>query len=125
MNEENKKLLSVEEASKLFKLQYTQTRALLGEPDSVESTDAGRIRLLFYADRINSIIKKREEQAREKQKNAGKRSCYLCKNKFDYSELTDYICPRCHARKLIRNFICDGSPLINKASPARLKLLYS
>lgn len=124
MKEGNKNLLSVEEASKLLNLHYTQTRALLGDPDAIENTDAGRIRLLFYADKIEAIIKKREEQAKEKQKNAGKRSCYLCKNKFDYSELSDYICPRCHAHKLIRNFVCNGSPIFKKANPAKLKLLY-
>lgn len=115
--------VTVEEASEILGLQKSQTRALLGEPDRVWESAAGRIQYIFHRARVLSIKQKREDRRIKRQIEAGLRSCYFCKTKYHKEELCGGLCPHCQARKFIKNFACHGDCYRRCFDAERLKVL--
>ena len=122
-NEEN--FVTTEEAAEILGLHRSQARALLGEPDRVWESAAGRIQYIFDRQRVLSIKSKREERRIKRQIEQGLRSCYFCREKFHKEELFGGLCPKCQARKLIKNFACHGDCCKNCCDTKRLELLAS
>ena len=120
-NEEN--FVTTEEAAEILGLQRSQARALLGEPDRVWESAAGRIQYIFDRQRVMSIKDKREQRKIKRQTEQGLRSCYFCRENFHKEELFGGLCPSCQARKLIKNFACHGDCCRNCCDNSRLQLL--
>lgn len=115
--------VTTEEASEILGLHRTQTRALLGEPDSVWESASGRIQYIFERKRVLSIKSKREERKIKRQIEHGLRSCYFCRGKYQKEDLLGGLCPKCQARKLIKNFVCRGDCCKNNCDTERLLML--
>lgn len=120
-NEEN--FVTTEEAAEILGLQRSQARALLGEPDRVWESAAGRIQYIFDRQRVLSIKSKREERKMKRQAEQNLRSCYFCREKYQKEDLFGGLCPKCQARKLIKNFACRGDCCKNCCDTKRLQLL--
>ena len=122
-NEEN--FVTTEEAAEILGLHRSQARALLGEPDRVWESAAGRIQYIFDRQRVLSIKSKREERKIKRQTEQGLRACYFCREKYHKEDLLGGLCPKCQARKLIKNFACRGDCCKNCCDTKRLQLLAS
>ena len=120
-NEEN--FVTTEEAAEILGLHRSQARALLGEPDRVWESAAGRIQYIFERQRVLSIKNKREERKIKRQIEQGLRSCYFCREKYHKEDLFGGLCLKCQARKLIKNFACRGDCCKNYCDTKRLQLL--
>lgn len=115
--------VTVEEAAVIMGLGQSQTRALLGEPDSVQLSAAGQVQYVYKRSRVEEVANFRQEKRRKRAEVLGKRSCYFCREKFDEDKLSGGFCPSCHARKLVRNFLCYGDACRNGMNKERLKYL--
>lgn len=120
-NEED--FVTIEEASEILGLHRSQARALLGEPDKVWESAAGRIQYIFKRDRVFAVKQKREARKEKMQIEHGLRACYFCREKYHKEELLGGLCPACQARKLVKNFICRGDCCRNCCDTKRLELL--
>lgn len=114
--------VTIEEACEILGLQRSQTRALLGEPDRVWESAAGRIQYIFKKEKIYAIKQKRKERQRKREAEHGLRACYFCREKHLKEKLTGGICVECQAKKLVKNFICQGD-YRNRFDLSRLQLL--
>ena len=71
------------EASEILGLHRSQARALLGEPDKVWESAAGRIQYIFKRDRVFAVKQKREARKEKMQIEHGLRACYFCREKYN------------------------------------------
>ena len=117
------RFLTVEEAAQVMGLQYSQTRALLGDPDSQRVTEAGHIQFLFSEEKVLDRKLKREEYIKKKLEDLGKKACYFCQHRYPIKDLTSGICPGCQARKIVKNFITHGKVFSHAYDKSRLDLL--
>lgn len=115
--------VTIEEASEMLGLHRSQTRALLGEPDRIWESAAGRVQYIFNKAHVLSVKTKREAIKCKKQAERGLRICYFCREKFHREELYGGLCPMCQAKKLVKNFICHGDCFKNCCDTERLKML--
>ncbi len=114
---------SIDEAAELLDLGTSQARCLLGEPDDVRITSAGHSQHLWSKERIAAVLEKHRMAVSIRENNKGTRSCYQCHNRYKEVELTSGFCTECHAKKLVRNFICDGNCVRNVPDMNRLEIL--
>ena len=115
--------VTIEEASEILGLHRSQTRALLGEPDRIWESAAGRIQYIYNREHVFSIKTKRETRKTQRQSERGLRICYFCREKFHKEDLFGGLCPACQAKKLVKNFICHGDCCRNCCDKKRLELL--
>jgi hypothetical protein len=115
--------MSIDKAAEFLGLGESQTRALLGEPDDIRITASGHAQHLWQYAKITAIAEKRNSLLTLRQNNKGKRSCYQCRERYSEDDLTGGYCAKCHAKKLVRNYICNGNCVRNIPSIERLNIL--
>ena len=121
--ESREDFLTVDEAAKILGLGVSHSRALLGEPDNIQLSAVGQVQYTYRMSRVVELARKREDKRKKRAETLGKRSCYFCREKFEAEELSGGFCPDCHARKLVRNFLCYGDACRNGFNYDRLKYL--
>lgn len=121
--EQEVNLITIEEAAEFLGLKRSQARAILGEPDTVWQTAAGRIQYVYDKRRVEDIKTRRDKILATRIAQRGMRSCYYCHLKFNRHELCDGLCVKCHARKIVRNFACHGDCFRHELDVQRLRIL--
>ena len=99
-------LMTAQDAAKLLNLSYIQTRIYLGDPHDYEVCKNGKKRLLYTKERVEEVKRRHDAMIAERQEHRGTRKCYQCGARVQASDLTSGICSRCHAYKLVKNFVC-------------------
>lgn len=115
--------VTVEEACEILQLHRSQTRVLLGAPDRVWQSAVGQIQYVFDVERVYQIKRAREERRKLKEAELNQKECYFCHCKCKKEEMRGGICFDCQARKIVRNFACNGDCGKNCFNIARLKML--
>lgn len=82
-------------------------RKLLGEPDMIEKGPTAE-RFLYFPETVEKAKKALEEKREKCRRDRGKRTCYLCREKFQQSELISGMCLTCKAKNIVANFTCCG-----------------
>jgi hypothetical protein len=113
-------VIDITAAAEILGVTEQWARVLLQSPDRVDRSAKGHPIYMYCKTKVEQIVEIRKIIAGEKQKDFGKRSCYLCHKRFAPSELTSGICPKCQAYKWVKNFAHHGDCLAHKADISRL-----
>lgn len=89
---------------------HTYAKKFLGEPDLIEKGKTAE-RFLYFPETVEKAKKELEAHKQKCKNEKGKRTCYLCRKKFEKSELTSGMCLTCKATNIVANFTCKGDCL--------------
>lgn len=87
-------------------------KKFLGEPDLIGKGKTSE-RYLYFPETIEKAKKNLDEHRKKHKEEKGKRSCYLCRKKFEKSELASGMCLICKAENIVANFSCRNNCLCN------------
>ncbi len=133
-----RELITVKEAANILGLGITQTRKLLKFADDRQELDNGAFRSLYCKCRVCEVKREHDCEKCCRDKNKGKLRCWVCHDKHEPCNLTSGLCQKCHAEKIVKNYItcgsckqCDYSPdrcaclidALDKARKGELKLI--